>query len=170
MSIKLLKKYSPKIKLIVWLTTPGITSFKAAEDNSISEINDIIKTNLLGGIYAIKHVLPDMIKRKNGTIINILSIAVKEILTNGSAYTASKMGLQGYSDVLREEVRKHNIRIINVTPGATDTPMWSLDVRKENSERMMTSEDVARTIVWAYLQEGNMVNEEIVIRPITGDL
>ncbi len=81
-----------------------------------------------------------------------------------------KWDLQGYSDVLREEVRKHNIRVINVTPGATDTPMWSHDIRKENSERMMTSEDVARTIVWAYLQEGNMVNEEIVIRPITGDL
>ena len=87
-----------------------------------------------------------------------------------SAYAASKMGLLGYTDALREEVRKHNIKIINIVPGATDTPMWPVDVRKEKSDNMMTTEDIARLLVWVYLQKGNMVVEELVVKPITGDL
>ena len=80
------------------------------------------------------------------------------------------MGLLGYSKVLREEVRKYNIRVIDIIPGTTETPMWSADIRKENAERMMSSEDIARIIVWAYLQKNNIVSEEIVLRPIQGDL
>ena len=102
--------------------------------------------------------------------MNILSSATKKIFTNSSAYTASKLGLLGYTNVLREEVRKYNIRIINILPGATETPMWSAEVRKNSSERMMTPEEVARLLVWVYLQEGNMVPEEITIKPVEGDL
>jgi 3-oxoacyl-[acyl-carrier protein] reductase len=152
------------------INSAGITSYKAAEDNSVQEINDIINTNLLGSIYTIKYILPYFIKQGKGTIINILSSAADKIFTNSSAYTASKMGLLGYTNVLREEVRKYNIRIINILPGATETPMWSIEVRKANSERMMTGEEVARLLVWVYLQEDNMVPEEIKIKPIQGDL
>ena len=152
------------------INNAGITSFKKAELNSIQEINDIINTNLLGSIYAIKYVLPHMIEEGGGTIINILSVVTKKVFTNSSAYAASKMGLLGFTDSLREEVRKYNIRIINVVPGATETPMWSSKIRKENSGKMMNGEDVARLLVWLYLQKGNMVTEEVVIRPITGDL
>jgi uncharacterized protein len=152
------------------INNAGITSFKAAEDNSLTEINDIINTNLLGSIYTIRLLLPHFIKQGRGTIINIISSAASKIFTNSSVYTASKMGLLGYSNVLREEVRKHNIRIINILPGATETPMWSSEIRKTSSHRMMTGEEVARLLVWVYLQEGNMVPEEITIKPVEGDL
>lgn len=152
------------------INNAGITSFKAAEDNSVQEINDIINTNLLGSIYTIRFLLPHFIKQGKGTIINILSSAATKIFTNSSAYTASKLGLLGYTNVLREEVRKYNIRVINIIPGATETPMWSSEIRKANSERMMTGEEVARLLVWVYLQEGNMVPEEITIKPVEGDL
>jgi short-subunit dehydrogenase len=152
------------------INNAGITSFKLAEENSLREIDDIIKTNLLGSIYAIKNVLPHMIEQGGGTIINILSIVTKKVFTMSSAYAASKNGLLGYTEALREEVRKHNIKIINVIPGATDTPMWPVDVRKDKSDNMMTTEDIARLLVWVYLQKGNMVVEELVVKPITGDL
>ena len=164
------KKITSAHPLNCLINNAGITSFKTAESNSIQEINDIINTNLLGTIYAIKYVLPHMIEEGEGTIINILSVVTKKVFTNSSIYAASKMGLLGFTDSLREEVRKYNIKIINVIPGATETPMWSPEIRKENSGKMMSSEDIARLIVWLYLQKGNMVTEEIVIRPITGDL
>src|SRR5665647_1248157 len=69
------------------INNAGITSFKAAEDNSVQEINDIINTNLLGSIYTIRLLLPHFIKQGRGTIINILSSAAKKIFTNSSAYT-----------------------------------------------------------------------------------
>ena len=148
----------------------GVTSWKLAEENSTNEIDDVINTNLLGSIYAIKYMLPHFIERGGGTIINILSVVTKKTFTHSSAYAASKMGLLGYANVLREEVRKHKIRVINVIPGTTETPMWPSKVRDEHSERMLNPEEIARVIVSAYLEKSNMVTEEILVRPIEGDL
>ena len=164
------KKILANSKIDCLINNAGITSFKLAEENSINEINDIINTNLLGSIYAIKAVLPQMISNGGGTIINILSVVTKKTFTKSSIYSASKMGLLGYTNSLREEVRKHNIKVINVIPGATATAMWSKDMRSEFSERMMTSEDIARVLVWAFLQKENLVTEELLLRPIEGDL
>jgi len=152
------------------INNAGITSFKKAQENSIYEIADIVNTNLLGSIYTIRNILPHMIKQGKGTIINLLSIVTKKVFTQSSAYAASKMGLLGYTNVLREEVRKYNIKVINIIPGAINTPMWSMKTRKEKAESMMSIEDMASLIVWLYLQKGNMVTEEIVVKPITGDL
>ena len=152
------------------INNAGITSFKKAEANSIAEINDIINTNLLGAIYTIKYVLPQMIEQGGGTIINILSVVTKKVFTNSSIYAASKLGLLGFTESLREEVRKYNIKVVNVIPGATETTMWSNEVRKENTGKMMDVADIARLLVWLFLQKGNSVVEEIMIRPLTGDL
>jgi 3-oxoacyl-[acyl-carrier protein] reductase len=164
------KKILNEYDLNCLINNAGVTSFKHASDNSVNEINDIINTNLLGSIYSIKSVLPTFIKNESGTIINILSVVVDKTFTRSSVYAASKMGLLGYSNSLREEVRKHNIRVINVIPGATETSMWSQEVRKEKSELMMNPESIAHIIVSAYLQKDNLVTEEILLRPITGDL
>ncbi len=152
------------------INNAGITSFKSSEANSINEITDIINTNLLGSIYTIKNVLPKMIEQGSGTIINIISVVVEKVFTKSSAYSASKAGLLAYAKSLREEVRKHNIRVINILPGATETPIWSGEIRKQYSERMMKPADIANLIVWTFLQKNNLVTEEIVIRPILGDL
>jgi len=164
------KKIVNEYDLNCLINNAGVTSFKNASDNSVNEINDIINTNLLGSIYSIKSVLPTFIKNESGTIINILSVVVDKTFTRSSVYAASKMGLLGYSNSLREEVRKHNIRVINVIPGATETSMWSQEIRKEKSELMMNPESISRIIVSAYLQKDNLVTEEILLRPITGDL
>ena len=164
------KKITANHKIDCLVNNAGITSFKLAEDNSINEINDIINTNLLGSIYTIKAVLPKMISNGGGTIINILSVVTKSTFTKSTVYSASKWGLLGYTNSLREEVRKYNIRVINIIPGATETPIWSKEVRDKNSDRMMTTEDIARVLVWAYLQKENLVTEEIVLKPIQGDL
>lgn len=163
------KKISSEFEINCLINNAGITSFKHATDNSVNEINDIINTNLLGAIYSIKSVLPSFIRNESGTIINILSVVVDKTFTRSSVYAASKMGLLGYSNSLREEVRKHNIRVINIIPGATETAMWSQEIRREKGDRMMNPESIAHIIVSAYLQKDNLVTEEIVLRPVTGD-
>jgi 3-oxoacyl-[acyl-carrier protein] reductase len=164
------KKILVNSKIDCLINNAGITSFKLAEDNSINEINDIINTNLLGSIYTIKAVLPQMIINGGGTIINILSAVTKKVFIKSSAYSASKLGLLGYTNSLREEVRKYNIKVINIIPGATSTSIWSKEMREQFSGRMMSSDDIARVLVWAFLQKENLVTEEIVLRPIEGDL
>ncbi len=148
----------------------GITSFTPAEKDSVQLITDIINTNLLGSIFAIKAVLPDMIEKHSGTIINILSTVTHKVYTYSSAYSASKSGLLAYTDVLREEIRGHNIKVINVVPGPTATPIWSDRVLNENSEKMMKAEDVAQIILQLLQNNSTSVPEEIRLKPIFGDL
>jgi NADP-dependent 3-hydroxy acid dehydrogenase YdfG len=164
------KKITSAHNINCLINNAGITSFKRAENNSIQEINDVINTNLLGAVYAIKSVLPYMKEQGGGTIINTISVAAKKVFTNSSIYAASKAGLLAYTNSLREEVRGYNIKIINVVPGATETPIWREEVRNEKGDKMMKAEDIGKLLVWLYNQDGSVVTEEIVLRPITGDL
>ena len=111
-----------------------------------------------------------MIKKKKGTIINILSVASKKIFTQSSVYSASKAGLEMYMNILREEVRKYNIRIINIFPGATKTAIWPDEMLEQFGKRMMLPEDIAALIFSLYNSNNSVVPEEIVLRPIKGDL
>lgn len=152
------------------INNAGITSFKPFVDNTISEIDSIIKTNLNGSIYAIKSVLPGMIENNSGIIINILSVAAKKVFTNSSIYAASKAGMEAFSKVLREEVRKFNIKIINVYPGATSTEIWPENALEENAHKMMTPENLSDLIFDIFCKSDFLSPEEITVRPITGDL
>jgi NADP-dependent 3-hydroxy acid dehydrogenase YdfG len=148
----------------------GITTFNPAIENSFDEIKEIIDTNLSGSIYAIRSVLPGMIEQGHGTIINIISVAAEKVFTNSGVYSASKAGLLAYANVLREEVRKHNIRIVNILPGATKTPIWPNEALEKYSERMMSPTDIAKLILQLYENNSTLVSEEITIRPIKGDI
>lgn len=152
------------------INNAGITSFTLAKDDSPEMIKKIIDVNLLGSIYTIKSVLPEMIKKKNGKIINILSVAAEKIFIKSSAYAASKSALLAYTNVLREELREYNIKVINILPGATATPIWPSNALDKFSYRMMKPEDLADMIYSIALQSKSVVAEEITLRPIHGDL
>ncbi|PKL82337.1 MAG: hypothetical protein CVV24_10625 [Ignavibacteriae bacterium HGW-Ignavibacteriae-3] len=164
------KEISGNFEVECLINNAGTTSFQNAIDNSFDEIKNIISVNLLGSIRAIKSVLPGMIERKSGTIINILSVVTQKIFTASSAYSASKSGLHAYSKVLREEIRDKNVRIINVSPGATATDIWPEGALKRYSERMMNADNIADLVYRVYSEKSNMVSEELVLRPIKGDL
>jgi len=164
------QKISPDYEIECLINNAGTTSFKRGIDNSIGEIEDIIRVNLLGAIYSIKSVLPGMLERRSGTIINILSVVTEKIFTSSSAYSASKSGLQAYANVLREEVRDKNIRVINVYPGATATSIWPDETLQKHSGRMMKPDSIAEMIFRAYSEKSNLVAEELILRPIKGDL
>ena len=152
------------------INNAGVTSFKQAAENSFEEIREIIEVNLLASIYATQKVLPQMIENKSGAIINILSAVTQKVFTESSAYSASKNGLHAYAKVLREELRDKNVRVINISPGATVTEIWSNKVISKHSDKMMKTEDIAKVVYQVYSGNSNLVVEEIVLRPVTGDL
>jgi len=154
----------------VLINNAGITVFKTFIDTTLGEFNNIIQTNLNGPIECIKAVLPGMIKRKNGWIINIVSDAAIKTIEGSSAYTASKSGLLALGKILREEVRQFNIKVVNVLPGAASTDMWNPKMRKKYSYRMMKAKSVAEAILSVYQMPDDVVVDEIVVRPVLGDL
>ncbi len=152
------------------INNAGMTAFKLVTDTTSKEVEEIISANLIGAIHTTKSVLSKMIERNRGTIINILSAAATKVFTKSGVYAASKAGLLAFSNVLREELRGTNIRIINVLPGATKTPIWPNHVLEKSTGKMMSPEELARIIFEFYSIKSNMVVEEITVKPITGDL
>jgi 3-oxoacyl-[acyl-carrier protein] reductase len=112
------------------------------------EWEQVIKVNLLGAYYVIRGVLPGMVARQSGDIVNISSTAGQKGSAVTSAYSASKFGLIGMSESLMQEVRKSNIRVTTLTPSTIATDMaMDLKLTDGNPEKVMQAEDFAELIV-----------------------
>ena len=83
----------------------------------------MMNTNVMGVLNGMQIVLPSMTERRQGTIINMSSLAGKKTFTNHAAYVASKFGAHGLSETIREEVSGSNVRVSLVAPGAAETEL-----------------------------------------------
>ena len=109
---------------------------------------NIIKVNLMGTYYVTRAVLPNMIERQTGDIINISSTAGLAGNALTSAYSASKFAVLGLTDSLIQEVRKHNIRVTALTPSTVATNMAKeLNLTDGNPDKVMQAEDMAELII-----------------------
>lgn len=163
----ILKKYS---RIDALINNAGVTAFKLFTESTVKDYDNIMNVNLKGAFLCIKAVLPGMIKRKEGQIINMLSVAAITAFEYSSLYAASKAGLKAMSDDLRKEVRKYNIKVTNIMPGATISPMWERDFAEKNKHRMIKAEEIARLTLDVFNQPKSLVTEDIVVRPIKGDV
>jgi 3-oxoacyl-[acyl-carrier protein] reductase len=154
----------------VLVNNAGITAFKSFHNTSLREFDDIISVNLRGSIGVIKAVYDHMRRRKVGWIVNIISTAATRPFIDSSAYSVTKAGVRSLGQVLREESREYNIRVTNIYPGPTATSMWGKRERVRYKRRMMSPSGVAETVLALFLLPEDVVVEELVLRPIQGDL
>ncbi|CAD2072315.1 3-ketoacyl-ACP reductase [Phocicoccus pinnipedialis] len=132
----------------ILLNNAGISKFGGFMELTPEEWTNIIDVNLKGVYYTTHAVLPEMIERKTGDIINISSTAGEKGGPVTSAYSASKFGVIGLSESLMQEVRKHNIRVSTLTPSTVATEMAAeLNLTDGNPEKVMQPEDLAELIV-----------------------
>jgi len=103
-----------------------------------------------------------MIKAQSGHIINISSLAGKNPLPNGAAYSASKWGLNGLTYSVAEELRPYNIRVSVVAPGSVNTGFSSSD---KNAAKKVQPEDVARVVAMLVTQAPQSFVSEVLLRP-----
>jgi 3-oxoacyl-[acyl-carrier protein] reductase len=107
-----------------------------------------VRVNLFGVYYTTRAVLPQMIERKTGDIVNISSTAGLKGAPITSAYSASKFGVMGLTDSLMQEVRKHNIRVTAMAPSTVVTDLaLSANLINNNEDRVMHPEDFAELII-----------------------
>jgi 3-oxoacyl-[acyl-carrier protein] reductase len=154
----------------VLINNAGISPFTTFSDTTHVEFREVIDTNVIGMFHCAKAVLPGMYGRKQGTIVQMLSIASRKAFRGGAAYAASKFAALGFTDCLREEARKYGVKVIAVMPGATETEAWDDSSREEFRKRMMQPEDIAHAIARVLTEPQRMMTEELVLRPIGGDL
>jgi short-subunit dehydrogenase len=131
-------------------------------------LEKMIDTNLYSAYYLTREILPVMIDAGSGHVFNMCSTASIMPYVNGGSYCISKFALLGFSKVLREEMKDKNIRVTSILPGATFTASWEGADLPE--ERFMKPEDVADALWNAYELSDRTVMEEILLRPMLGDI
>ena len=128
----------------------------------------MIETNLYSAYHLTRALVGDMINRKEGYIFNICSTASITAYTNGGSYCISKFAMLGMSKVLREELKPHHVRVTSILPGATLTNSWA--GVELPAERFIAPEDIAQVVWTAFNLPDSTVLEEILMRPMLGDL
>ncbi|MEJ7911998.1 MAG: 3-ketoacyl-ACP reductase [Chitinophagaceae bacterium] len=132
----------------ILVNNAGIASFGKFMELEPSAWEDMIRINLFGVYYATRAVLPRMIERKTGDIINISSTAGRAGSAVTSAYSASKFAVFGLSESLMQEVRKHNIRVTAMAPSTVLTDLaQSANLITGDPSRVMHPEDFAELII-----------------------
>ena len=154
----------------VLINNAGVTYFKDFVNTTIAEFDEVVGTNLRGLFLTTKAVLPQMLERKKGSIINVLSYAAKTTYTGSSVYAASKAGAEAMMNVLRAETREKGINIVNVFPGAVFTSIWHPRHREKYGHQMMQPSDVAQVVYKLSCEPPGVMIEDVVIRPQVGDL
>ena len=132
----------------ILINSAGIASFGKFLELEPDAWERIIQVNLMGTYYTTRAVIPNMIERQSGDIINISSTAGLNGNALTSAYSASKFAVLGLTDSLMQEMRKHNIRVTALTPSTVATDMAKdLNLTDGNPEKVMQSEDMADLII-----------------------
>ena len=125
--------------------------------------NRVLDTNLKSVFLASRAVVPEMIRRKSGHIVNISSLAGKSTFANGAIYCASKWGLLGLTGCMAEELRAHGIRVSAICPGTVATE-FSPHAGKDPS-KMLQPDDVAHAVEALVTQSPGSFISEVHIRP-----
>jgi 3-oxoacyl-[acyl-carrier protein] reductase len=132
----------------ILVNNAGIAAFGSFLEMSPEKWNAIIQTNVMGMYYVTKEVLPYLITKNQGDIINVSSTAGITGNANTSAYSASKFAVIGMSEALMKEVRKNNIRVCTLTPSTIASDMsLELGITDGNIEKVLQPEDFAELIV-----------------------
>ncbi len=143
------------------------------DKGEIDDWNRMIDTNVKGLLYVSKLIMPLMIAQKKGHILNIASIAGKEVYQNGNVYCASKHAVDALSKAMRIDLLPHNIKVTNIAPGMIDTEFsvvrYKGDQKKaDNVYRNMDpllAEDIAEILLFAIQRPAHVTLNDIVIMP-----
>lgn len=133
----------------ILINNAGTATFGSVLDMDPEEWEKMIDVNLKGTYYVTRAVLPQLLDKEAGDIINISSTSGLSGAATSSAYSASKFGVIGFTESLAQEVRRNNIRVTALAPStvATDLAVETNLIKENNESKLMQPEDIAEIIV-----------------------
>ena len=159
----------------VLVNNAGLASgLSAIQDGDINDWELMIDTNVKGLLYVSRTVMPWMVKRNKGHIINIGSIAGKEVYPKGNVYCATKHAVDAISKAMRIDMLPHGIKVTAIHPGAAETE-FSLVRFKGDADKAkqvyngidpLVAEDIAEVAYFAASRPKHVVLNDIVITPL----
>jgi 3-oxoacyl-[acyl-carrier protein] reductase len=150
----------------VLVNNAGVLIARPFEEITLEDWDVTMATNLRSLYLVTREVLPGMRRRREGTIVNVASLAGRNGFAGGTAYTASKHAVLGFARSLMLEVRKDGVRVVTVCPGSVDTDLLvDQPMLTPNRERILQPEDVADAILHAVRLPSRALVSELDIRP-----
>lgn len=151
----------------------GLMLLGYPSEQDFEEWNSMIDVNIKGILTGTKAVLADMMKRNEGTIINISSIAGRKTFDNHSVYCGTKYAVHAITESMRKEVSGSNVRMIVIAPGVVETPLLShtsseeikdnYNLWKQSIEGGLETSQISDCVWFAYQMPQNVCVREIVI-------
>lgn len=146
----------------------------AIQDGNVDDWEAMMDGNVKGLLYVSKVIIPWMISRQKGHIVNISSIAGKATYPNGNVYCASKAAVEALSEGMRLDLNPHGIKVTNIAPGAVETEFSLVrfkgdDKRAEavyNGFTPLTPQDIAETIAFVVTRPAHVVLADILLLPL----
>jgi NADP-dependent 3-hydroxy acid dehydrogenase YdfG len=145
----------------------GVGLIQPLMDVNPKSAKNVFDVNVFGTYLVTQTVLRYMVTRKEGTVVMIPGILGKSVMKNSAIYSASKFAVTGFTKALVDETRRANIKFSLLYLGGVATDFWEnpeIDMRVQK-EKMLSAEEVAKTIYYACTQPGQSVLNEIVIQP-----
>ena len=143
------------------------------QDGLMEDWERMIDTNIKGLLYVTREIAPLMIKNQKGHIVNLASVAGKEVYPGGNVYCATKHAVDALSKAMRTDMLKHNIKVTNIAPGMVETEVSIVRYKGDekaaqnvyNGMTPLTGEDIADTIVFAVTRPAHVCLNDIMIMP-----
>lgn len=149
----------------ILINAAGIGIIKSMDTLSTEDFIKTLQVNLIGSFWVTKAILPAMKEAKKGLIIHIPGVLGKVPMAGAAAYSASKYGLVGMMQSIREELKRTEIRITNLFLGGVDSPFWdTIDLRVQR-DKMVVAEEAAKAIWFLCQQPASGVVSEMVLQP-----
>lgn len=162
-------------KIDILLNNAGLArGFDKIYEGKIKDWEEMIDTNVKGLLYVTREILPSMIKRKKGHIINIGSTAGHEVYLKGNVYSATKFAVNALSQAMRIDVLDKNIKVSSIDPGMVKTEFSSVRFRGDKSAvekvyhgvKPLTAEDIAETIIFCAARPAHVNINEVILTSI----
>jgi len=154
----------------VLVNNAGIFFIKPLGETTLEDFTATLAANLTAPFLFARRIIPKMVERGSGHLVTIGSISDYIGFSGSTAYAASKFGLRGMHEVIRQETAKSGVRTTLISPGPVDTDIWNPvdpDSKPGFTKRkdMMKSEDVAAAVVYAVTQPEHLAVTEIRLLP-----
>ena len=164
MLVKVLEKFG---RIDILVNCAGIGAFDHIIDSKLEDWEKLLDINLKGVYLCSKTVLPQMMRQKNGTIINIASVCGLRGYSKCGAYCASKFGVVGFTEVLHHELRPYNIKVFAVCPDIVDTTFANnINATLTDKSNMLKPQDVAQCVSRLIESDARSQICEIRLKPL----
>ncbi len=148
----------------ILINNAGVGRFSPLAELTIDDWRETVDTNLSGVFYCCRAAIPAMKRRGGGWIINVSSLASTHPFAGGTAYCASKAGLNAFTEALMQEVRRDGIRVSCVLPGSVDTEFAGNEPSEDSGWKLAAS-DVAQTVVDLLRHPPRSLPSRVELRP-----